>query len=59
MEAIKFSNRAYIFDNSGHEHIWLAEITDGHKLELKADQLPTWFQKVLKKHEKNLSNDLG
>lgn len=26
MEAVQVTNRAYIFDNSSHEHIWLAEV---------------------------------
>lgn len=47
VEAIQFANRAYIFDNSTHEHIWLAEITDGHLLEMKTDQVPAWFKKAL------------
>lgn len=47
IEAIPFTNRAYIFDNSTHEHIWLAEITDGHLLEMKTDQVPAWFKKAL------------
>lgn len=46
-EAVLFTNRAYIFDNSTHEHIWLAEITDGHLLEMKTDQVPAWFKKAL------------
>lgn len=46
-EAIKFTNRSYIFDNSGCEHVWLAEITDGHTLELKTDQIPLWFKNAL------------
>lgn len=46
-EAIQFTNRAYIFDNSTHEHIWLAEITDGHLLEMKTDYVPAWFKKAL------------
>ncbi len=46
-EAISFTNRAYIFDNSTHEHIWLAEITDGHLLEMKTDQVPAWFKNAL------------
>ncbi|CDZ81910.1 Zeta toxin [Candidatus Rubidus massiliensis] len=46
-EAIPFTNRAYIFDNSTHEHIWLAEITDGHLLEMKTDLVPAWFKKAL------------
>lgn len=47
IEAIQFTNRAYIFDNSTHEHIWLAEITDGHLMEMKTDQVPAWFKKAL------------
>jgi len=46
-EAIPYTNRAYIFDNSTHEHIWLAEITDGHLLEMKTDQVPAWFKSAL------------
>jgi predicted ABC-type ATPase len=48
MEAIRHTNRAYIFDNSGNsqdkKHIWLAEITEGQRLELKSDQIPAWFK---------------
>lgn len=47
IDAIPFTNRAYIFDNSTHEHIWLAEITDGQLLEMKTDQAPAWFKKAL------------
>jgi predicted ABC-type ATPase len=47
MEAIQFANRAYIFDNSTHEYSWLAEITDGHLLEMKTDKVPVWFKKAL------------
>ena len=47
MQAVQFTNRSYIFDNSTHEHIWLAEITDGQVLEMKTDQVPEWFRKAL------------
>lgn len=47
MDAVSFSNRAYIFDNSTHEQIWLAEITDGKILEMKTDLMPEWFKKAL------------
>jgi predicted ABC-type ATPase len=49
MQAVKHSNRAYLFDNSGHggERMWVAEITDGHDLELKCDPMPLWFQKAV------------
>ncbi len=47
MAAIRHTNRAYIFDNSGDnadgKHTWLAEITEGRELELKSDQIPAWF----------------
>lgn len=44
MDAIRHTNRAYIFDNSRHYHIWLAEITDGKMLEMKTDWMPVWFR---------------
>jgi predicted ABC-type ATPase len=46
-QAVQSTHRAYIFDNSTHEHIWLAEITNGHSLEMKTDQMPAWFKKSL------------
>lgn len=46
-EAVKNTNRTYIFDNSGSELLWLAEITDGKHLELKANAVPTWFRKYV------------
>jgi len=49
VEAIRHTNRAYIFDNSGHhrERTWLAEITDGRTLEMKTDQVPAWFKRAV------------
>ena len=47
MEAVRHTNRAYIFDNSNHEHIWLAEITDGKSLELRTDRIPAWFKQAV------------
>ncbi len=46
MDAIKKSNRAYIFDNStdGKEKVWFAEITDGQTVEFKNDLVPLWFK---------------
>lgn len=48
-EAIRASHRAYIFDNSGKtgEHTWLAEITDGRRLELKSGIIPAWFKRTV------------
>lgn len=51
MDAIRHTNRAYIFDNSGDNaggrHTWLAEITEGTKLELKTDKIPSWFTRAV------------
>jgi predicted ABC-type ATPase len=48
MEAIRHSNRAYIFDNSTENatgQTWLAEITDGSTLNLKTEEVPGWFKR--------------
>lgn len=51
MEAIRNTNRAYIFDNStdsaSENHTWLAEITEGRKLELRTDRIPSWFKRAV------------
>lgn len=41
--AVAASNRAYIFDNSADESVWLAEITDGTSLEYRTEEIPEWF----------------
>lgn len=47
VDAIRHTNRAYVFDNSGdnQKHTWLAEITEGRELEMKTDQAPAWFKR--------------
>lgn len=47
VEAVRATHRAYIFDNSTHEHVWVAEITDGHILEMKTGSVPGWFKKFI------------
>jgi predicted ABC-type ATPase len=51
MAAIRHTNRAYVFDNSGNtqdkKHTWLAEITEGRELELKSDRIPAWFKRAV------------
>ena len=51
MDAIRHSNRAYVFDNSGDstdgKQTWLAEITEGKQLELKTNKIPSWFKKAV------------
>lgn len=46
-DAVLYANRAYIFDNSSHEKVWIAEITDSEEFELKTDQMPYWFKTAL------------
>lgn len=45
VDAIRLSDRAFIFDNSGIPggQVWLAEITDSQELEIKSSELPDWF----------------
>ena len=49
MDAIRHTNRAYVFDNSndGEAHTWLAEITDGRQLEMKTAKVPAWFSRAI------------
>jgi predicted ABC-type ATPase len=46
-EAVQYANRAYIFDNSSDQRVWVAEVTDGETLELKTDMMPVWFKTAL------------
>ena len=46
-EAIKFTNRTYLFDNSGVEFQWVAEITEGEQIEIKSDKQPLWLKKYV------------
>ena len=43
VDAVKHTNRAYIFDNSNHVRSWICEITDGKVVTLKQDAIPGWF----------------
>ncbi|MCV4265710.1 zeta toxin family protein [Pseudomonas capsici] len=42
-EAIAASNRAFIFDNSGEQAIFMAQVTDGSTLDFHHDEIPDWF----------------
>ncbi len=47
-QAVKLTNRAYIFDNSGSASVLVAEITDGVDVNLfDPDKAPNWFSKYL------------
>lgn len=47
LDAVKLTNRAYIFDNSDEESTWIAEITDAENIEIKQDDVPDWFKKYV------------
>jgi predicted ABC-type ATPase len=46
-DAIRFTNRAYIFDNSKRRYTWLAEVTEGKVLKMKTDSMPAWFKEAV------------
>jgi predicted ABC-type ATPase len=46
-DAVACADRAYVFDNSDSERVWIAEVTDGDELELKTDLVPYWFTTAL------------
>lgn len=47
-EAVKKTNRAYIFDNSGSAALLIAEITDGEDVNIfDTEKIPSWFAKYL------------
>jgi len=46
-DAVTHSDRAYIFDNSGHSKDWIAEVSNGEEIEMKTDQMPAWFKVAL------------
>lgn len=41
-EAVKLVDRAYLFDNSSHEPVLIAEITDGRHVKYQTNVLPAW-----------------
>jgi len=49
LAAIRYSNRAYLFDNSGEgeERMWIAEVTEGVELEFKTVLIPNWFHRAV------------
>lgn len=47
LDAIRNTDRAYLFDNSGTEQYWIAEITAGRELQMRSDSLPNWFKRAV------------
>jgi predicted ABC-type ATPase len=45
--AVKCTDRAYIFDNSGQALVWMAEVTGGRDVALKHSKVPAWFEAAL------------
>lgn len=45
-EAIKLSDLAYLFDNSG-DNLWNATVIDGKELILETDDVPLWFKQYV------------
>lgn len=43
-DAIRQSDRAYVFDNSGENRTWVAEIEGGKSIEIKTKAVPAWFE---------------
>jgi predicted ABC-type ATPase len=46
-DAIKYSNRVYIFDNSSYDKVWLCEINSLKEVELKVENMPYWLYEYL------------
>lgn len=46
-KAVENTDRAYIFDNSKTDKVWLAEITNAKNIDLKVDTIPSWLTKYL------------
>lgn len=52
-EAVKLSNRAYVWDNSGKASILIAEITDGIDVQIfDINKVPNWFVTYLANEKK-------
>jgi predicted ABC-type ATPase len=47
LKAIKYSNRAYLFDNSGASKKFIASIEEGKSIDIQVDTLPEWFEKYV------------
>lgn len=46
-DAVFLTDRAYLFDNSGSDREWLAEVTNGDEIVMKTDIMPHWFKAAL------------
>jgi len=46
-DAVAATDRAYLFDNSSHEKVWIAEVTAGCELQMRTEAMPAWFKSSL------------
>lgn len=46
-QAVMHADRAYIFDNSDSDRLWVAEVTEGVEIEMKSNEMPAWFKTAL------------
>ena len=49
IEAIKYTNRAFLFDNSSEKRSFICEIENAKKVDIKVDRAPKWFDKYFLK----------
>lgn len=55
-DAVRLSDRAYIFDNSSCERTWICEVTDGRAVDMKVDVAPKWvYDYLLDKKEAKIN----
>lgn len=49
-QAVTYADRAYLFDNSGADRVWIAEVAgsaDGPEIVVQTDEMPAWFKTAL------------
>ena len=44
-KAVKYSDRAFIFDNSSEKRSFICEVEKAKNVEIKVDKVPSWFNK--------------
>ncbi len=45
-DALECANRAFLFDTSGEEPWYFAEVIEGTAIELQSDAMPRWFKRI-------------
>jgi predicted ABC-type ATPase len=52
-KAVKYTNRAYIFDNSTQDRLWIAQIDNGKEFIFKCENVPDWVERYLLKGQRD------